>query len=324
MTSVRDHSSASASSYRGTVHGVALVGTILTWPLLFLGGLVTTYRVGMAVPDWPTTFGANMFVYNFMNSSWGVKIEHVHRLYASGVGLACIVLAVWFLAAERRRWLKVLGVAALVAVIAQGVLGGTRVTQNSQELAALHGCVAQAFFGLMVVLCVVTGRRWIEAGPQRPDPGKIRSRALVTAGMFYAQVVLGALVRHFGSHMAVGAHVLVAVMVWAHAAMLAWRIEKLKGEVPELLSSSRVLSVLLVLQIVLGIAALVLLWPLNPALIRVDAMQALIRTGHQANGGLLLASSIVLTLRAFRSFAPGSRAAQVPDKETPMKLEVLT
>ena len=70
---------------------------------------MTTYRVGMAVPDWPTTFGMNMFLYDFWNAAFGVFIEHAHRLYGAAVGLATIVLAVWFLAAERRRWMKVAG-----------------------------------------------------------------------------------------------------------------------------------------------------------------------------------------------------------------------
>ena len=67
----------------------------------------------MAVPDWPTTFGINMFLYNFWNAPFGVRVEHAHRLYGAAVGLATIVLTAWFLAFERRRWMKVLGVVAL-------------------------------------------------------------------------------------------------------------------------------------------------------------------------------------------------------------------
>src|SRR5436190_24041102 len=119
-------------SYARGPHFVAVGAAVLTWPLLFLGGLVTTLRVGMAVPDWLTTFGVNMFLYNFLNDSIGVQLEHSHRLYASAVGVACIVLAGTLLWADPRRWVKALGVLALAGVIAQGVLGGTRVTQNSQ------------------------------------------------------------------------------------------------------------------------------------------------------------------------------------------------
>src|SRR3954447_20596643 len=108
--------------YRSGPHRVAVFAATFTWPLIFVGGLVTTYRVGMAVPDWPTTFGINMFLYRFWEAAWGVFIEHGHRLYGAAVGLACIVLCAWFLLAERRAWMKALGVFALLAVIGQGFL----------------------------------------------------------------------------------------------------------------------------------------------------------------------------------------------------------
>src|SRR3954469_18617129 len=88
--------------YRRGPHWVALFAAVVTWPLIFVGGLVTTYRVGMAVPDWPTTFGMNLFLYRFWEAAWGVFIEHGHRLYGAAVGMAVIVLAVWFTLAERR------------------------------------------------------------------------------------------------------------------------------------------------------------------------------------------------------------------------------
>src|SRR3954453_17155754 len=174
---------------RGGPPRVAVFAALFTWPLIFVGGLVTTYRVGMAVPDWPTTFGMNMFLYRFWEGAWGVFIEHGHRLYGAAVGLASIVLMVWFLVAERRRSLKGLGVLALLAVIRQGVLGGYRVRLNSTTLAAVHGCTAQAFFALMVVLCVLTGRDW--ATPPRPvaDGQHLRRRAWATLALVYAQVV---------------------------------------------------------------------------------------------------------------------------------------
>src|SRR3954466_14581961 len=115
---------------------MAVFAAVFTLPLLFVGGSVTTYRVGMAVPDWPTTFGINMFLYDFWNAPFGVRVEHSHRLYGAAVGLSTLVLAGWFLAAERRRSMKWLGVLAVLAVIGQGVLGGTRVTRNSTLLAA--------------------------------------------------------------------------------------------------------------------------------------------------------------------------------------------
>src|SRR5207302_1362518 len=108
------------------LHWVAVFAAVFTLPLLYVGGSVTTYRVGLAVPDWPTTFDENMFLYDFWNAPFGVRVEHLHRLYSAAVGVATIVLAGWLLAFDRRRWMKRLGVFALVAVIVQGVLGGMR------------------------------------------------------------------------------------------------------------------------------------------------------------------------------------------------------
>src|SRR3954463_6343425 len=89
--------------YRRGPHAVAVVGAAFTWPLIFVGGLVTTYRVGMAVPDWPTTFGMNMFLFRFWDAAWGVFIEHGLRLYGAAVGLATLILAAWFVAADPRK-----------------------------------------------------------------------------------------------------------------------------------------------------------------------------------------------------------------------------
>ena len=100
---------------RGVVHAIALLTTAFTWPLLFVGGLVTTYRVGVAVPDWPTTFGINMFVYRFWNAPWGVFIEHTHRLLGTGAGIGCLILAAWSTAAAGRSAWKPAAIAILGA-----------------------------------------------------------------------------------------------------------------------------------------------------------------------------------------------------------------
>jgi cytochrome c oxidase assembly protein subunit 15 len=292
--------------YRRGPHWVAVFATAFTWPLIFVGGLVTTYRVGMAVPDWPTTFGMNMFLYRFWEAAWGVFIEHGHRLYGAAVGLATVVLMAWFLVAERRRSLKVLGVIALLAVIGQGVLGGYRVRLNSTMLAAVHGCTAQAFFALMVVLCVLTGRDWSTATDRMADDQHLRRRAAVTLGLVSAQVVVGAWLRHFGASMALVLHSLLAMAVWGHAALLAWRVERRKSEFSALLPPARALGLLVTLQLALGVAAWWLLRPFDGMPRMVTNAQALIRTGHQANGALILAATVVLTLRAFRHLAPAA------------------
>jgi cytochrome c oxidase assembly protein subunit 15 len=307
--------------YRAGPHRVAVVAAVFTWPLIFVGGLVTTYRVGMAVPDWPTTFGMNMFLYRFWEAAWGVFIEHGHRLYGAAVGVATLVLAGWFLIAERRTWLKALGVAALLAVIGQGVLGGYRVRLNSTSLAALHGCTAQAFFALMVALCVLTGRGWSGTVVPVADPAHLRGRTVVTLALVYFQIVAGAWLRHFGSPLALAVHVALATGVVGHAATTAWRVERNKGLVPDLVPAARVMGLTVLGQVVLGVAAWWLLRPFDGIPRFVTTWQALIRTGHQANGALLLASSVVLTLRSFRHMS-AARTQPAP-RPTALELEAV-
>src|SRR6185295_5356358 len=100
-----------------------------TFLLLGLGGLVTSHEAGLAVPDWPTTYGYNMFFFPFSKWKGGIFYEHTHRLVASLVGFLTVILAVWLWLKEARRWMRRLGTAALLAVILQGILGGLRVTE---------------------------------------------------------------------------------------------------------------------------------------------------------------------------------------------------
>jgi len=95
--------------------------------LIGVGGLVTSKGVGMSVPDWPTTYGYNMFLFPISKWVGGIREEHTHRLFASWVGMLTTILAVWLWLKEERRWLRWLGVAAFFGVVLQGVLGGARV-----------------------------------------------------------------------------------------------------------------------------------------------------------------------------------------------------
>ncbi len=311
--------------YRRGPHWVALCATVFTLPLLFVGGSVTTYRVGLAVPDWPTTFHVNMFLYDFWNAPFGVRVEHTHRLYGAAVGLGTIFLAGWFLAFERRKWMKVLGVLALVAVIVQGILGGTRVTQTSTFLAAVHGAMGQAFFGLMVSLCVLTGRDWATKVSPQADGLHLRRRSAVTLVLVYAQIVLGAWLRHYGTVVALVVHSVMALAVWSHAAVLAWRIERHRGEVPALVPAARAMALAVTFQVALGVIAWWLLLPFDHIPRSVTLWQAMVRTGHQTNGALLLASSVVLTLRTFRHLNAGTAATPAPlqTRNAPLNLEAV-
>jgi heme a synthase len=168
---------------------------VATLFLICSGGMVTSKGAGLAVPDWPTTFGYNMFL--FPASKWvgGIFFEHTHRLIASTVGLLTLILAGWLWFAESRRWVRNLGLAAAFAVILQGVLGGLRVTMLKDEIGIFHACLAQAFFGLLVFIALVTSRVWLNANAV--DESKPRPAiAFLTTALIYIQLALGATLRH--------------------------------------------------------------------------------------------------------------------------------
>ena len=303
---------APSRGYRSAPYWVAVLAAVFTWPLLFVGGLVTTYRVGMAVPDWPTTFGINMFLFDMREAAFGVLVEHGHRLYGAAVGVCTILLMIDFLAFDRRKSVKTLGVLALLAVIAQGVLGGLRVNQNSTLLAMIHGCTGQAFFGLMVILATITARSWFV--DRRPTEGisglKILSSLMLVAT--YLQIVLGAWLRHFASIGALMIHATFAVTVVGLVAACVWAVSRRKADLPGLVGPIRAMELTLAIQIALGIAAWLVLRPFDGMPRSVTTVQALIRTGHQANAAFLLGSAVVLVVRIYggaagipREAAPG-------------------
>src|SRR3954468_15005228 len=146
------------------LHRFAMFTTVATLLLICSGGMVTSKGVGLAVPDWPTTFGYNMFLFPISKWVGGILFEHTHRLMGSLIGLLSIILCVWLWSAQDRRWVRNLGIIALVAVILQGVLGGLRVTMLKDEIGIFHACLAQAFFGMLIVITLATSRLWVGGG----------------------------------------------------------------------------------------------------------------------------------------------------------------
>src|SRR5947207_12937113 len=167
--------------------------------LICSGGMVTSKNVGLAVPDWPTTFGYNMFLFPVSKWVGGILFEHTHRLIASAVGFLTIILASWLWSSESRRWVRNLGLVALAGVILQGILGGLRVTMLRDEIGIFHACVAQAFLALLVVIGLVTTTFWrsleeIDIKPKKFPP--IRRLAIAITLAIYVQLALGATMRH--------------------------------------------------------------------------------------------------------------------------------
>ena len=142
----------------------ALLAAVATLCLVGLGGVVTSKGVGMAVPDWPNTFGENMFFFPFSKWVGGVFYEHSHRLLASVVGLLTTMLAVWLWLKESRPWLRWLGIIAFLAVVLQGILGGLRVVLDKHglgtELGIFHATIAQLFFALICSIALFASRWW--------------------------------------------------------------------------------------------------------------------------------------------------------------------
>jgi cytochrome c oxidase assembly protein subunit 15 len=197
----------------------AWITAFATLLLICSGGMVTSKGVGLAVPDWPTTFGYNMFLFPVSKWVGGILFEHTHRLIASAVGFLTIILAIWLWRSEHRHWVRNLGVLALLGVILQGILGGLRVTMLKDEIGIFHACVAQAFLALLVVIALVTTHFWqslqafaIVATKQSsgPDRGNLTAlssqvfRRLASIKMLafaitiaiYVQLALGATMRH--------------------------------------------------------------------------------------------------------------------------------
>ena len=160
--------------------------------------MVTSKGVGLAVPDWPTTFGYNMFLFPISKWVGGILFEHTHRLMGSLVGFLTIILAVWLWLHDDRRWVRRLGVIAVVGVILQGILGGLRVTMLKDQIGIFHACLAQAFLGLIVLIAIVTTNSWRSLAPD-VDLRKIapiKTLAITTTIAIYLQLALGATMRH--------------------------------------------------------------------------------------------------------------------------------
>jgi cytochrome c oxidase assembly protein subunit 15 len=172
--------------------------------LICSGGMVTSKGVGLAVPDWPTTFGYNMFLFPVSKWIGGVLFEHTHRLIASTVGFLTIILALWLWRTEDRPAVRTLGLIAVAAVILQGILGGLRVTMLKDQIGIFHACLAQAFLGLIVLIAILTTNFWqtldanltgLTSQVLRPLSW-MKTLAMVTTIAIYAQLALGATMRH--------------------------------------------------------------------------------------------------------------------------------
>lgn len=191
----------------GALHVLAILTACATFPLIFMGGLVTSHQAGMSVPDWPNSYGYNMFLFPPRLWIGGIFYEHTHRLMATVVGfLSIAMVAASFLQSgvgRRQRWLAL---AVLGGVLFQGILGGLRVVLVKLDLAIVHACVAQAFFCLAAYAALATSRWWNDRRvPQIPSKHgrRLLILGIITASVVYLQLIVGATMRHFQAGLAI-------------------------------------------------------------------------------------------------------------------------
>lgn len=203
------------------LHRFACALAVATLFLVALGGVVTTKGVGMAVPDWPTTYGQNMFLFPYSKWVGGVFYEHSHRLVASLVGMLTTILAVWLWLGESRRWLRWLGIIAFVGVVFQGVLGGSRVVFDKYGLGTglgiFHATFAQLFFLLVCSIAFFTSRWWTNVrAPELDSATALNARRFFAATTFLilVQLILGATMRHQHAGLAIPDFPLAYGKIW--------------------------------------------------------------------------------------------------------------
>jgi len=283
------------AKYHPGVHRYALF--VVAWAVVLLtaGALVTSEDAALAVPDWPLSYGT-------LNPPMvgGIAFEHSHRLIAAGLGLLIIVLAYLLWRYDERPSMKYLGLAALGAVIFQGILGGLVVIKLLHYwLPVMHACTAEITFAILVCIAVCTSRWYMQSLPQYVDRRSPSIHSIVTLNAFviFLQVLVGAGFRH--KYLSLKPHVYGAPIVLAMVIYTAYILGLRFPEVPAMVRVRKLLHSLVGLQILLGLVAL---WarinsaddpqPLPPVVISTVV--------HTVVGALLFATSVATVLVCYR------------------------
>ena len=315
--------------------------TAASLALIVAGGLVTSTGSGLAVPDWPNTYGVFMFAFPLSKMVGGIFYEHGHRLLASAVGLLTIALAVWTARVEPRRWVRRLAWTALAAVVVQGLLGGVTVLYFlPAPISISHAGLAQLFFALVTSLALFTSPGWRadRAAADAPDDAVLTRLAVAAPLLIYGQILIGAAMRHTGAGLAIPdfplafgrllppewnagiavhfAHrvgaAAVTVLVMATAGHVVFHHRERRA----LTRPALLLAALVAAQVGLGA------WTV------LGGRPVAVNTAHVAVGAAAFATSVVLALRVRRSwFADGGdrpRRASNPAVEPLGRLEART
>ena len=250
----------SANSYPNSwLHRFAVITAVATFLLLGAGGLVTSHEAGMSVPDWPNSYGYNMFLFPPSKWSGGIFYEHTQRLRASLVALMTTVLAFWLCLKDSRRWMKWLGIAAFLGVVAQGVLGGLRVTLSMDSLGIFHGIVAQSFFALICAIALLTSRFWFRlSASQSPVlvPRGLRSHVLYVTVLIFLQLALGATMRHQHAGLSISDFPLAHGQIWPDTSPAS--IARYNAERMDVVNQNPITAFQVVLQMIHRLGALLI------------------------------------------------------------------
>lgn len=287
---------AAETTYKPGLHRWSVLLAFCTLLLVVAGGLVTSRDAGLSVPDWPLSYGKLM-----PPMEGGILYEHGHRMVATTVGMFTIVSMVWLWRSDRRRWMKWLGVAALAAVIAQGVLGGLTVLMLLPWwISSSHACLAQLFFSTTVAIAMFTSPWWLGGAAQTQEKAKapIFGISLAAPLCVLAQLALGAAARH----KAIGSiyHICWSPVVTFVVLWVSLRILLHYSHNAELLRGAVALLTITCTQVFLGIAAFM------TRVAYADAVQPMplmvtFTVLHVAVGALTMAASVALAILVRRN-----------------------
>ena len=304
---------------RSWLASFAVVNAVAILPLIALGGLVTSAKAGMAVPDWPGTYGANMFLYPIsLMSEPRILLEHSHRLFGAMVGLTTVVGFIFAICAAPKTWMKLAALGLLVLVIAQGIAGALRVLETSRAFAIVHAITGQVFFALMCAYAAGVSEKWAlwkadaAARITAPTP---RKGIITLLCLLFVQLVMGTMVRHPGEKNSLHAlytHGTLSLVILVLAIIVGTKMMGLKKKAPEhgrsLWFAGHHVVGAVGLQFLLGWIALIawmankeqpIVSPTADQLAGAEAIRplnVLIRTAHQANGALLFGMSAVMAV----------------------------
>ena len=275
------------------LHNYSKFVVFFTFCLIVAGGLVTSTGSGLSVPDWPLSYGRA-----FPPMIGGIRFEHTHRVIAGLTGILTLILTTALLRAEKRSWMRALGVLAFLAVIAQAVLGGlTVIYLLPTPVSVAHAALGQIFFTLLCSMTFFLSSEYENSSRiLGVNVASLRRLLVATAVFVVLQLIAGSWVRHTAGH-GMNIHFALAFLIFLHTLFIVFKVSK-EPSLHKLLHHTFFLVFLVMGQVFLGLGTYWLKFHMKMS----SGSEALTATAHQATGALVLATVVVLALRSFRLF----------------------